>query len=63
MKTFHAKTVEQCWEIARQEAEMYQRRMSREVGNLTWCRVARDAASRIALRIRHGRLIHYKRKW
>lgn len=53
----YAKTIEECWRIAREEAEAYQRRMARArtVQELTLCRTARDAADRIALRIRFGR--------
>lgn len=57
---FHAKTVQECWAIARAEAERYQRAMGRardagEVLTYEVCKVARNAADRIALEIRYGR--------
>jgi len=55
--TFHAKTVEDCWRIARQDAEMYQRRINRSNSYHTraLCLISRAAADRIALRIRYGK--------
>lgn len=54
-----ARTVEQCWNIARREAEAYQRMMGRlarkrQSQKYFVCKAARDAASRIALKIRYG---------
>lgn len=59
-RLFHAKTIHQCWSIARRDAEMYQRQMKKaaDKGNtrqFVICRAARDAADRIALKIRFGR--------
>lgn len=52
-----AKTVFDAWKIARDEANAYQRmmnRMSKSSHAFLTCRAARDAASRIALKIRYG---------
>lgn len=56
----HARTVEECWNIARAEASAYQRimlRLAKKRHSQTFytCKAARDAASRIALKIRFGR--------
>lgn len=61
----HAKNAKDCWDIARQDAEAYQRRMHNPkatAGQVALCRAARDAADRIALRIRYGRKHLRKRK-
>lgn len=57
VRSMHAKTVEDAWKIARQETEAYQRRANRArtIGERALCLAARDASSRIALRIRYGR--------
>lgn len=58
--TFHAKTVEQCWRLARRHAQLYQRKINaledqqRDMNQAVRCRAARDAADRIALAIRYG---------
>jgi hypothetical protein len=51
-----AKSVEQCWRIARRAAEAYQRQYALALGpyQRALCLAARDAASRIALKIRFG---------
>lgn len=55
---FKARTVEQCWKIARREAEAIQRwaHKHRNPVHLAICYAARDAADRIALKIRYGRI-------
>lgn len=57
----HARTVYDAWRIARDEANAYQKMMNRlakknAMHTQQWlrCRAARDAASRIALKIRYG---------
>jgi hypothetical protein len=51
-----ATSVEQCWRIARRAAEAYQRQYALASGpyHRALCLAARDAASRIALKIRFG---------
>lgn len=54
----HAKDVATCWSIARRDAEMYQRQMNKAgTSGRTFliCKAARDAADRIAQKIRYGR--------
>lgn len=61
---FYAKTIEQCWNIARRDARRYQALMARALEergqrhsiDYAACRAARNAADRIALEIRYGRL-------
>lgn len=59
-KGFHAKTVLQCWQIARREARAFQRLLSvtprRNTVRTAICMAARDAADRVALKIRFGTL-------
>lgn len=57
MTTFHARSVAQCWAIARRTARAYQREMARckTAGRRTLCQAGRDAADRVALEIRYGR--------
>jgi hypothetical protein len=55
----HARTVYDAWKIARDEANAYQRMMNKlakkkHSQKFITCRAARDAASRIALKIRYG---------
>lgn len=64
MKT---KTVLECWNIARLDTEAYQRKMRKarergDFGRYALCMAARDAADRIALKIRHGRVRGKRRK-
>lgn len=53
----HAKTVEDAWRVARREAKAYQRAATnaRTLGERHACLAARNAADRIALKIRFGR--------
>jgi hypothetical protein len=55
---FHAKSVAQCWRIARSEARAFQRMLSktprRNTVRTAICLAARDSADRIALKIRYG---------
>jgi hypothetical protein len=58
--TFHARSVQECWNIARRIADAYQRAADRQSRPGQWqarqrCLAARNAASRVALKIRYGR--------
>lgn len=57
--TIHTATALDAWRIARRTSEAYQRRMHRawslhRYGEWLQCKLARDVADRIALRIRYG---------
>lgn len=59
----HARSVHDCWLIARRHAEHYQHELNKalhERGHINYsraatCRAARDAADKIALEIRFGK--------
>lgn len=56
---FKAKTVAECWLIARRVAQAYQRKMNQVAKKHNaprWlvCKAARDAADRVALKIKYG---------
>lgn len=58
--SFKAKSVEECWRIARKTAMAYQRAMNhagkkRQSPRWATCKAARDAADRIAAKIKYGR--------
>lgn len=57
---FYARSVRECWLMARRVAEAYQHQANKAGrrslgGHRDKCLAARDAASRIALKIRFGR--------